>query len=83
MKSLFSFCHFHDFNAEICFHSQVSLFCSLRILLLAVEMSDRKAIRSQGRQNIGSVLLHVREEGAMNDALFAPLSNYREREPAS
>ena len=60
-------------------------FYSLGILLFAVEMSDRKAIRSQGRQIAATgpikdlCTLKVREEDAMNDALFSPLSNCRER----
>ena len=37
----------HDFHAQPCFH-HVSF--SLRILLMAVEMSDRQAFRSQARQ---------------------------------
>ena len=60
---------------------------SLRILLLAVEMSDRQAFRSQASQMSGTVLrirvtahiiLKVREKDAVNDLLFASLSNYRE-----
>ena len=56
----------------------------LRILLLAVEMSDRQALRSQARKNCchgpytAHVTLKVREEDAVNDVLFASLSNYRE-----
>ena len=51
-------------------------------------MSDRNAIRSQARQIAvtdlrtrvaAHVILKAREEDAMNDALFVPLSNYRER----
>ena len=57
---------------------------SLRILLFAVEMSDR-ASQTNGCQGpyIGSVLLRmlfekVCEENAVNDLLFASSSNYRE-----
>ena len=41
-------------------------------------MGDRKAIRSQARQ-FAANLLKVCEEEAMNGALYAPLSQYRER----
>ena len=41
-------------------------------------MGDRKAIRSQARQ-IAANVLKVCEEEAMNGALSAPLSQYRER----
>ena len=47
-------------------------------------MSDRQAFRSQVRQVAVTdpiwdpCYCAVREEDAMNDALFAPLSNYRE-----
>ena len=60
----------------------------LRIHLLAVEISDRQAFRSQASQIAvtdpnrirvtAHVILKVREEDAVNDVLFAPLSNYRE-----
>ena len=62
---------------------------SLRIHLLAVDMSDRQAFRSQASQIAvtdliycrirvtANVILKVRED-VVNDVLFAPLSNYRE-----
>ena len=60
----------------------------LCILLLVVEMSDRQAFRSQASDKLLSrtlyrirvtahVILKVCEEDAVNDVLFAPLSNYR------
>ena len=61
---------------------------SLRILLLAEEMSNWQAFRSQARKiAVMDPIKHpcyytcyfkVREEDAVNDVLFAPLSNYRE-----
>ena len=56
---------------------------SLRILRLAVKMSDKQAFRSQTRQIAvtdlyrisvtAHVILKVREEDAVNYVLFAPL----------
>ena len=41
---------------------------------------DRKPDKLQSRTRVAAhVILKVREEDAKNDALFAPLSNYRER----
>ena len=60
---------------------------SLRILLLAVKMSDMHgfSIASQSLSRTlyrirvtAYVILKVRKEDAVNDVLFAPLSNYRE-----
>ena len=57
------------------------------MLLLAVKMSDRHdfSIASQSLSRslykirvTAHVILKVREEDAVNDVLFAPLSNYRE-----
>ena len=85
------FCHSyldlsHDFHAQLCFRSHFSF--TLRIHLLAVEMSDRQVFRSKASQIAvtdpnrtrvtAHVILKVREEDAVNDVLFAPLTNYRE-----
>ena len=60
---------------------------SLCILLLAVEMCDRLADRKSGKllsqtlyriRVATNVILKVVEEDAVNDVLFAPLSNDRE-----
>ena len=62
---------------------------SLRILLLAVEMSDRRLFDRKPDKLLlwtlyrihvaAHVVLKVREEDAMNGALFVHLSKYRER----
>ena len=51
-NSFLSFCHSyldlsHDFRLKYAF---IHILFSLRILLLAVEMSERQAFRSQARQ---------------------------------
>ena len=89
MKSLFSFCHSyldlsHDFHAQICFHSHfftahTSLGC--RKCLIGIQF-DRKPDKLLPRtlyktRVTANVILKEREEDALNDALFAPFSNYR------
>ena len=88
----FSFCHSyldlsHDFHAHICFHSNfftahTSLGC--RKCLIGMQF-DRKPDILLSRtlymtRVAASVILKVCEEDAINEALFVPLSNYRERE---
>ena len=86
----FLFCHSyldlsHDFHAQLCFHSH---FIFTAQTSLGCRMSDRQAFRSQvspiavmdpiyRRRVTAHVILKVREEDAVNDVLFAPLSNYR------
>ena len=92
MKSIFfSFCHSyldlsHDFHAKICFHSHFffTAHTSLGIRKCLIGMQfDRKPDKLLSRALYKArvavhVILKLREEDAMNDALFAPLSNYRE-----
>ena len=85
----FSFCH-SNFISLILGYAFTHILFSLHTLLLAVDMPDRQAFRSQAGKSLpwtlyriyvtAHVILKVREEDAMNDSLFAPLSNYRERE---
>ena len=70
---------------HILFTAHTSLGC--RKLLIGM-LFDRKPDKLLSRRLYMThvaehVILEVREEDAMNDALFAPLSNYAEREPAS
>ena len=96
MKSIFfSFCHSyldisHDFLAHICVHSHsftAHTYLGCRKCLIGM-LFDRKPDKSLSRTLYRArvavhVILKVRKEDAMNDVLFAPLSNYRKREPAS
>ena len=83
-----SFCHSyldlsHDFHAQICFHSQfftahTSLGCRKCLIGLLFDRKPEKFLsRTLYRTRVAAhVILKVREEDAMNNALFAPLSNY-------
>ena len=87
----FSFCHSyldlsHDFLAHICFHSHfftahTSLGCRKCLIgMLYNSKPDKLWSRILYRTRAAAhLILKVREEGAMNDVLFAPLSNYRDR----
>ena len=86
----FSFCHSyldlsHDFYAQICFHSHFfTAHTSLGIRKCLIGMKfDRKPDKLLSRTLYKTrvavhVILKLREEDAMNDALFVPLPNYRE-----
>ena len=85
----FSFCHSyldlsHDFHARICFHSHFSTaHTSLgrgKCLKgrLFDPMPDKLLPRTLYRIHVAAhVTLKVSEKDAMNDVLFASLSNYR------
>ena len=87
----FSFCHLyldlsHDFLAHICFHSHfftahTSLGCKNCLIgTLFDGKPDKLLSLTLYKTHVAAhVILKVREEDAMNDVLFAPLSNYRER----
>ena len=92
MKSIFfSFCHSylnlsHDFLAHICFHSHfftahTSLGCKNCLIGILFDRKPDKllSLTLYKTRVAAHVILKVREEDAMNDVLFAPLSNYRER----
>ena len=86
----FSFCHSyldlsHDFNYQIFFHSHFfTAHTSLgnRKCLIGMQFDrkpDNVLIRTLYKTRVAAnVILKVREDDAINDALFAPLSNYRE-----
>ena len=86
----FSFCHSyldlsHDFHAQICFQSYfytVHTSLGSRKVLLGMQFNrkpDKLLSRTLYKTRVAAnVIFKVREEDAMNDALFAPLSNYRE-----
>ena len=87
----FSFCHSyldlsHDFLAHICFHSHfftahTSLGCKNCLIgILFDGKRDKLLSLTLYKTRVAAhVILKVCEEDAMNDVLFAPLSNYRER----
>ena len=77
----------HDFNAQICFHklfftAHTYLGCrKCLIRMLFDRKPDKLLSRTLYRIRVTAhVILKVSEEDAMNDLLFAPLSNYRERD---
>ena len=92
MKSIFfSFCHSyldlsHDFLAHICFHSHfitahTSLSCRKCLIgMLFHHKPDKLLSQTLYRTRVAAhVILKIREEDAMNEVLFMPLSNYKER----
>ena len=79
----------HDFHAQICFHSHfftehTSLgFRKCLIGMLFDRKPDKLLSRTLYRTHVAAhVILKVREEDAMNDALFTQLSNYNEGQQA-
>ena len=84
----FTFCHSYldisnNFRAQICFHSHfftahTSLGCRKCLIgMLLDRKPDKLPLRTLYRTRVAAhVTLKVSEEDAMNDALFAPLSNY-------
>ena len=85
----FCFVISHDFHAQICFHSHLfTAHTSLGYRKCLIGMifdpkPDKLLSRTLYRALFAAhVILKIREEDAINDALFAPLSNYREKEPA-
>ena len=84
MESFFLFCHSypdlsHDFNAQLCFHSHFIFTGHTKCLIgrLFHRKPDKLLSRTLYRICVTAhVILKVREEDAMNDALFTLLSNY-------
>ena len=84
----FSFFHLyldlsHDFHAQICFHSHFfhcPYFFWLYKCVIGMQFDRKPATllsRTLYKSHVAAhVILKVREEDAMKDALLAPLSNY-------
>ena len=92
MKSIFFlfFVISYEFHAQICscphfFTAHTSLGCRKFLIGRIVDPKPDKLLsRTLHRTHVAAhVILKVCEEDAMNDALFEPLSNYREIEPGS